>query len=404
MFRSGALILFLSFITGGVFAQAIHDPKDLQQLKAYRNSADEYSARNVYRFGLEQLRQYDNTLNNLYAAEKSDTLQAISNAYQQANAGFQAESAGLKNKKETLLKNKEQYDSSYSKLLTRAGMLLASLFVLYGAFLFIWNKRLRDTRDETLLYTGKLEHTRALAAEGDALIATASGQFPVLQKLKEHVKEVSLQAERFQMLISPETKNGSWRDLVMHTKKINQQVQAEEEKNTAIVDFSATITEEKTKTDINTLCIHYFDLVKEGLKTEDDMPPVTATTDLEKNLPQIKVVPTAIGHLLTHVLTNAMQSVQAKAGKNIKGYEPKVALSTRILPRFLQIRIHDNGDGIEDRYIHKIMDPFFTMKQPTDAGLGLYVSDLIMKNHQGEIKIESDKTRGTDIYLKFYLH
>jgi len=399
------LLVFLFFcVISFCQGQAIHDDSHAAQLSEYRIKAADFRARNLNRFGLYQLQQYDNTLDLLYARERADTLDAIRSSLEKSGAAIQGEFNALKNKKDTYLANKISFDNSYNQLLSKAAIII---LVLLGAFiivLFIWQKRLSRELHETSLFDVKLKNAVSLAGSGDRLINKARENLPVLHKMKDHIKEITRQSEQFQHNITAETKNGAWKDMMMITKKVNQQVLAEEGKNAAIVEFAQNTSEEKVTADINQICMNYFELVKEGYKKDEDGVPVSVTTDLEKNLPQVKVVPAAIGHLLLHVLTNAMQSVQAKARKNVKGYEPKVALSTRILPRFLQIRIHDNGDGIEDKYQSRIRDPFFTLKNEEDAGLGLYISKLIMKNHQGELKIESDRNRGTDVYLKFFIN
>jgi signal transduction histidine kinase len=403
--RQSRVLIFLFFCYSSFSqGQAIQEAGHLEELRSYRNKAEDFRARSLNRFGLDQLQQYDNSLDALYALEKADTLKTINTSFANSSAAMQAELADLKNSRQTFLTSKSSFDSSYNKLLSKAAVLVLLLTAVFITTIVIWQRRLMNELRETEIFDIKLQNAQYLSSGGEHLIASARENLPVLKKMKTYLREINTQAEQFQHAISPETKNGSWKDIMMITKKINQQVLTEETKNEAIVDFAENVSEEKISADINQVCMHYFELVKEGFKSDDDQPLIHASTDLEKNLPRIKIIPAAIGHLLLHVLTNAMQSVQAKAGKNIKGYEPKVALSTRILPRFLQIRVHDNGDGIEDKYISRIRDAFFTMKKEEDAGLGLYVSNLIMKNHQGELKIESDRNRGTDVYLKFYIN
>ena len=404
MFRILSFLVLFSFITSAGHGQAITDIRHQQQLKEFRQKADALYAKNLNRFGLDQLQQYDKTLDVLYAREAVDTLQAIRTSFEQSNARMEGEFKQLKNRKTTLQSSIDGFNNGYTKQLTKATILLLILSAVFISVLVMWRKRLLNQQQETALYQAKLKSAHDRAADGEELISKAVADRALYHELDTHLKEISRQSDQFQLLLSPEMKNGTWKEFLMHLKKINQQLISEETKNAAIVEFSKQTSEERTTADINQLCLHYFELVRQGFKTSEEIPAISATTDLEKNLPKIKVVPAAIGHLLIHVLTNAMQSVEAKAMKNTKGYVPKVALSTRILPRFLQIRIHDNGDGIDDKFMNKIKDAFFTLRQDEDAGLGLYISNLIMKNHQGEIKIESDKSRGTDIYLKFFIN
>lgn len=72
-------------------------------------------------------------------------------------------------------------------------------------------------------------------------------------------------------------------------------------------------------------------------------------------------------------------------------YEPKVFVSTEKLNDKIQIVVKDNGNGIPQKIIDKIYQPFFTTK-PTGEGTGLGLSlsyDIITKGHKGELKVET---------------
>ena len=67
---------------------------------------------------------------------------------------------------------------------------------------------------------------------------------------------------------------------------------------------------------------------------------------------------------------------------------------------YIKITIEDKGVGIPKELINKIFDPFFTTKQK-GSGLGLATSYSIIKNHGGDITVESELGKGTifNIYL-----
>ena len=69
-----------------------------------------------------------------------------------------------------------------------------------------------------------------------------------------------------------------------------------------------------------------------------------------------------------------------------------ITLSTHYRPaeRQVIIRIADTGHGIEKKNLSRIFDPFFTTKPTGEGtGLGLSVSYGIIKNHDGDITVES---------------
>ena len=62
----------------------------------------------------------------------------------------------------------------------------------------------------------------------------------------------------------------------------------------------------------------------------------------------------------------------------------------------LIIEVEDNGEGMDSEVISKVFDPFFTTKPVGQGtGLGMSITHKIVKNHQGDIKVDSVKGKGT---------
>lgn len=66
----------------------------------------------------------------------------------------------------------------------------------------------------------------------------------------------------------------------------------------------------------------------------------------------------------------------------------------------IEVVFVDTGTGIPDDIIHKIFNPFFTTKEE-GVGLGLSLVYQIIKDHNGEIKIEATETQGTRVIFNF---
>ena len=86
---------------------------------------------------------------------------------------------------------------------------------------------------------------------------------------------------------------------------------------------------------------------------------------------------------------------------NGNGYEPTVSVSTKKINDKVEIKVSDNGNGIPQKVLDKIFQPFFTTK-PTGqgTGLGLSLSYDIIKAHGGEIKVETKEGEGSEFIIQ----
>ena len=94
--------------------------------------------------------------------------------------------------------------------------------------------------------------------------------------------------------------------------------------------------------------------------------------------------PTQLSQVFLNLLINATQAIAEKG---------TIALSTYEDAKNVYIKIADSGSGIAPENLSKIFDPFFSTKK--GPGLGLSVSYNILKQHQGEINVESATGKGT---------
>jgi signal transduction histidine kinase len=105
-------------------------------------------------------------------------------------------------------------------------------------------------------------------------------------------------------------------------------------------------------------------------------------------VPQMFLDEKKIKQVFMNLLLNARHAM---------GNEGRLSLSTVYRPegRQVVIKIADTGYGIEKRNLSRIFDPFFTTKPTGEGtGLGLSVSYGIIKNHGGDITVDSEVGRG----------
>jgi signal transduction histidine kinase len=125
-------------------------------------------------------------------------------------------------------------------------------------------------------------------------------------------------------------------------------------------------------------------------------------TDFDNSIGTINIIPQDIGRVLLNLFNNAFYAVNEHASTSSAGqtYEPTVSVTTKKSENHVLITVSDNGNGVPQKIVDKIFQPFFTTK-PTGqgTGLGLSLSYDIIKAHGGEIKVESKEGEGTSFII-----
>ncbi len=69
----------------------------------------------------------------------------------------------------------------------------------------------------------------------------------------------------------------------------------------------------------------------------------------------------------------------------------------------LTLSIEDDGKGMDEKTVSRALDPFFTTKDSKEVGLGLALLSQAAGQAGGELKIDSEKARGTKVTAVFQL-
>ena len=168
-----------------------------------------------------------------------------------------------------------------------------------------------------------------------------------------------------------------------------------------MLQHSRTSTGKKEPTDINALCDEYLRLSYHGLKAKDKSFNATLKTDFDNSIGNIHIIPQDIGRVVLNLINNAFYVVDEKKKQHQNEYDPTVSVSTKKDNGKVLISVKDNGDGIPQKVLDKIFQPFFTTK-PTGqgTGLGLSLSYDIIKAHGGEIKVETVEGEGSEFIIQ----
>jgi two-component system NtrC family sensor kinase len=145
--------------------------------------------------------------------------------------------------------------------------------------------------------------------------------------------------------------------------------------------FSHPGTEEPVPADINGCLESTLNMVWNELKYH---------CQVAKNfreLPPVLCVPQQLNQVFVNLLVNAAQAIPEQG---------TVTVSTKVDDGRVFVSITDDGVGIPRERIKRIFDPFFTTKEPgKGTGLGLHLSMNMVRNHGGNIRVESEPGQGS---------
>ena len=150
-----------------------------------------------------------------------------------------------------------------------------------------------------------------------------------------------------------------------------------------LLDFSRSREMTMEPTSINHNIHHVLEMTsyqvkKQGIKTELKLSPEE---------PIVLADHFQMEQLFLNLILNAIQAMPNGGTLSIR---------TAVLEGFMVAEVADDGVGIPPEIQKKIFDPFFTTREVGEGtGLGLAVSDTIVRAHGGSLEVESEKKRGT---------
>jgi len=167
-----------------------------------------------------------------------------------------------------------------------------------------------------------------------------------------------------------------------------------------MLQHSRASSGQKELTDINALCDEYLRLAYHGLRAKDKDFNARLKSDFDTSIGKINTIPQDFGRVILNLINNAFYVVNEKQKQNVDAYEAAVSVTTKKLSDKILITVSDNGNGIPQKIVDKIFQPFFTTKPAGQGtGLGLSLSYDIIKAHGGEIKVESKEGEGSEFVI-----
>ena len=197
-------------------------------------------------------------------------------------------------------------------------------------------------------------------------------------------------------------------DIKQNLEKINHHGKRADAIVKGMLQHSSSGRGKKEPTNINALADEYLRLAYHGLRAKDKSFNATMKTEFDETIGNINIIPQDIGRVILNLITNAFYVVNERlrhfdklSAQPDSSFEPTVSVSTKKEGNKVLISVKDNGNGIPQKILDKIFQPFFTTK-PTGqgTGLGLSLSYDIVKAHGGEFKVETKEGKGSEFIIQ----
>ena len=311
-------------------------------------------------------------------------------------------------RKEEIMATKREYQNRMQKYFLIGGL---GAVLIVAIILFRNNKQKQRTNRILKETLSELKSTQAQLIQSEKMASLGELTAGIAHEIQNPLNFVNNFSEVNRELLAEmnvEIANGNYaevnalaKDITDNEEKISHHGRRADAIVKGMLQHSRTSNGQKELTDINTLAVEYLRLAYHGLRAKDKSFNATTKTDLDPSVGQINIVSQEVGRVIFNLINNAFYTVSEKQSQNIPGYRPAVIVGTKKLNGKVEISVKDNGNGIPQKVLHKIFQPFFTTK-PTGQGTGLGLSlayDIITKGHGGELKVETSEGEGSQFII-----
>jgi signal transduction histidine kinase len=159
---------------------------------------------------------------------------------------------------------------------------------------------------------------------------------------------------------------------------------------------------ERQPTDINAMLEEDINLAYHGMRALDSSFNIKIEKDLDQSIGELEIVPQDVSRVFLNIISNACYEAHQKKLCTDSSFSPMLTVKSRNRSNDVEIRIHDNGNGIPEEIRDKMFTPFFTTKPAgLGTGLGLSISyEIIVNAHNGEIYFESEEGEYAEFVIR----
>ncbi len=154
--------------------------------------------------------------------------------------------------------------------------------------------------------------------------------------------------------------------------------------------------------DLNKLVDEQTHVAYRAAKVQDSDLTAEITMELDPTLEEIDVIPEDMARVIASLVSNACHALILRARQSGNDYHPMLKIATSATEEEVTILVGDNGTGMTEETQEKIFNPFFTTKAGVrNTGLGLSLAYDVVREHGGNIKVDSELGHHTEMIVTF---
>jgi len=280
----------------------------------------------------------------------------------------------------------EQAEQAQTRLLRHAVSQGVIFFVMGSAGIFslmvfqayrTTKARLHSARALSEKLKKEVETTRHLAAIGKLAAGVAHEIRNPLSSIKGFATYFE---KRYQD--NPDDRETA-RIMVQEVARINRSI-------TQLLEFAKPLAVKKKQVDIREMIAHSLKLLAHDLEKKS----ITAQVDIRSSRSRFYTDPDRMNQILLNLYMNSLAAMDT-------GGALQVTVSDMLPGKDLEIRVTDDGCGMDDTLLAEIFDPYFTTR-PDGTGLGLSIVHRLVEKIGGEIRVHSTRDEGTTFSIRLF--
>ena len=154
-----------------------------------------------------------------------------------------------------------------------------------------------------------------------------------------------------------------------------------------LLEFASPMNIEKKPTFLHALVQHSLKMIEADAHRKG----IKINTSISPDIKEALIDPDKIKQVFLNLYLNAFEAME-------NGGTLFVELRKDVRARAVRIIISDTGTGIKDEDLARVFDPYFTTKS-SGTGLGLAIVHKIIESHDGEVRVENRRGKGTTVII-----